>query len=530
MSQTQILGFPVDTRLLNITNSKVDFNGTPTDLVDVVATLEESSDITAVTAAYTAADVVVAAGAASALSTAVPLTTRGDLLTRGASANARLARGTSGYLLSNDGTDVAWRAPLFISVKDPAYGAVGNGSTDDTAAFTGALAALTVGGVLIVPPGTYKITSQIVIPEGVTIWGAGRRSVASPPTAQLITSSITGATAAITAASGSDITIRDLYVSGRASGSGNEIDFTGNSRRIRIENVTVNTSTTGAGIALGTGGYCIQSEVSGCTVVGAAIGFISSASCTSITWRQNYANNCTSVGYFIKGTYHALIACAADGNTLYGYTLDTAYGVGMVGCGAESSGRSALSFSTAENIAIVGFRSHLNNTAASASNSSFATINDSSTKITIIGGVDTSPNAATVNSVNSVSGSVGEDIDIRGTFTLPFSSAITAKEVRQNASWAVLQFDGTAGSPSIVAGRNATSITKNATGDYTITVRSPAQTRTLMAVGSAAGAGGAAISVGQVASTSNTVRIRTYNGNTGALTDSALINVSIDAV
>ncbi len=37
-----------------------------------------------------------------------PTTTRGDIITRGASANGRLAVGTSGYHLSSDGTDPSW--------------------------------------------------------------------------------------------------------------------------------------------------------------------------------------------------------------------------------------------------------------------------------------------------------------------------------------------------------------------------------------------------------------------------------------
>lgn len=50
------------------------------------------------------------------------LTTRGDLLTRDASTNVRLAIGTADYLLTSDGTDPAWVAPSFKSslfrVKD----------------------------------------------------------------------------------------------------------------------------------------------------------------------------------------------------------------------------------------------------------------------------------------------------------------------------------------------------------------------------------------------------------------------------
>ena len=38
------------------------------------------------------------------------LTTRGDLIRRGASAPERLALGASGYVLTSDGTDAAWAA------------------------------------------------------------------------------------------------------------------------------------------------------------------------------------------------------------------------------------------------------------------------------------------------------------------------------------------------------------------------------------------------------------------------------------
>jgi len=56
----------------------------------------------------------VAAGDDSRITGAIAastLTTRGDLITRGASAPQRLALGTSGKVLTSDGTDAAWAAP-----------------------------------------------------------------------------------------------------------------------------------------------------------------------------------------------------------------------------------------------------------------------------------------------------------------------------------------------------------------------------------------------------------------------------------
>lgn len=54
-----------------------------------------------------------ALGAFNALS---PLTTRGDLLTRDATNNVRLALGASGRYLYSDGTDASWRAPVAADI------------------------------------------------------------------------------------------------------------------------------------------------------------------------------------------------------------------------------------------------------------------------------------------------------------------------------------------------------------------------------------------------------------------------------
>ncbi len=54
------------------------------------------------------------------------------------------------------------------SVK--AYGAVGDGTTDDTAAVQ---AAITAGGVVLVPPGAYKITSTLTFTVGCLLVGMG---------------------------------------------------------------------------------------------------------------------------------------------------------------------------------------------------------------------------------------------------------------------------------------------------------------------------------------------------------------------
>ena len=62
----------------------------------------------------------------------------------------------------------------FIDVKTQ-YGAVGDGTTDDTAAFQAALEGLSAGELLI-PSGDYLISSALVVRDGVTLMGVGPRA------------------------------------------------------------------------------------------------------------------------------------------------------------------------------------------------------------------------------------------------------------------------------------------------------------------------------------------------------------------
>ena len=72
--------------------------------------------------------------------------------------------------------DGQWAAfaglPGVFNVKD--FGAVGSGSSDDTAGITAAITAAAIsGGVVYVPPGFYGISSTIFLESGVKLAGAG---------------------------------------------------------------------------------------------------------------------------------------------------------------------------------------------------------------------------------------------------------------------------------------------------------------------------------------------------------------------
>ena len=112
---------------------------------------------------------------------------QGDILYRGATGWARLAAGTKGSFLKTQGAGAnpIW-AEIAVSVKD--FGAVGDGVTDDTAAFQAWIAHLETGarfqsfpaftsGVArsgYIPEGEYQINGELRISVGgVSVFGAG---------------------------------------------------------------------------------------------------------------------------------------------------------------------------------------------------------------------------------------------------------------------------------------------------------------------------------------------------------------------
>ncbi len=63
----------------------------------------------------------------------------------------------------------------FTNVKWPAYGAVGNGVADDTAAVQAVFNTIGAqgGGAIFFPPGVYKMSAGLTLPAGVSLLGAG---------------------------------------------------------------------------------------------------------------------------------------------------------------------------------------------------------------------------------------------------------------------------------------------------------------------------------------------------------------------
>lgn len=63
----------------------------------------------------------------------------------------------------------------FVNVKNPPYGAMGDGVTDDTTAIQDAIDSLSSGGIVWFPPGSYITSADLdVAVDGINLMGAGR--------------------------------------------------------------------------------------------------------------------------------------------------------------------------------------------------------------------------------------------------------------------------------------------------------------------------------------------------------------------
>jgi hypothetical protein len=109
--------------------------------------------------------------AEAAFNALAPMTTTGDMVyDSSAAVAARLPIGAPSAHLMALSTGVPGWVSAVVNVM--AYGAKGNGTTDDTTAIQNAVNAVS-GGVVFVPPGTYPISKTITVPWNNTLIGSG---------------------------------------------------------------------------------------------------------------------------------------------------------------------------------------------------------------------------------------------------------------------------------------------------------------------------------------------------------------------
>lgn len=200
-----------------------------------------------------------------------------------------------------DDVDAALTA-LPINVKDPAYGAVGNGVTDDSAAIDAAIAACSAYSTLVFPAGTYLVSATVTLTvDYVTVRGPG----------VIKAKNSTNFTPVLSGSGRTGVVLQDIEIdcnkAGRASGQ----------------------STTFDGVAFPTSVDCICRNV----VVRNTLGY-SSSSATSLSASgatRFIADSCRifdagssatslpSDGFFVRGDGCKIVNC-----TVYRCT-DTAY-------------------------------------------------------------------------------------------------------------------------------------------------------------------------------------------------------------
>jgi hypothetical protein len=105
------------------------------------------------------------------------------------------------------------------------YGVVADGTTDDTAALTAAITALGGRGVVSLPKGSIKVTSQILLPAGVKLIGKGNTSDNTIPGATRILRAFTGSSATIVL--GDDCALELIDVDNNSQGTGECVQIKG---------------------------------------------------------------------------------------------------------------------------------------------------------------------------------------------------------------------------------------------------------------------------------------------------------------
>jgi hypothetical protein len=174
---------------LSVTNGD-GVSGNPTlDVASIGGLITAGTNVT-ITGSGTVASPYSISSTGSGGGTTSPLTTKGDVWGY-STTNARIPIGSNNQVLTADSTQtlgLKWSTPIttFFNVK--LYGAVGDGSHDDTSAIqsaiNAALATIESSGTVFFPAGIYKITSSLNCTnasvstggDAVTLRGEGQRA------------------------------------------------------------------------------------------------------------------------------------------------------------------------------------------------------------------------------------------------------------------------------------------------------------------------------------------------------------------
>jgi hypothetical protein len=237
---------------------------------------------------------------------------------------------------------------IWTNVK--AYGAVGDGVTDDTAAIYSAIDFLqqntqSRGGVLYFPVGQYKCSSPLSFAAYVPPNEGGVHNIiirGDGPQCTTIDFTAAGSgDPGITFNAGAQFGIEDILINGAPGngvviGNGNSVGADGYCAFFTIRNVRVQNC--------GINGFLFinayMGTMSDCwSAANAGIGFLFAGYHTSIDVNRCYASGNTGIGWSLNGmTYSSFTACGSD-NNVWGYAMTNMLGVTFTSCGSESNQR-----------------------------------------------------------------------------------------------------------------------------------------------------------------------------------------------
>lgn len=223
------------------------------------------------------------------------------------------------------------------NVKSPTYGALGDGSHDDTVAIQAALNAANAagGGVVYLPAGQYKISSALTMYNRITLRGDG----------DYVTNIVQTNTAAhgLVGASLIYVIIEHLRLTGPGTGTGEGINFTTEFDYCILRDMSA-TSWGSTGIEIEQPIVTNLTRVTSFSNGGAGIfihGNATTGAGTSVSFDSCWTHDNISNGFSIQNmTYCSFQACASDNQTAAGkagYRIDQCTGFTFSGCGSEGN-------------------------------------------------------------------------------------------------------------------------------------------------------------------------------------------------
>jgi hypothetical protein len=266
------------------------------------------------------------------------------------------------YLESAGATAIGYSTflgQLLVSVTN--FGAVGDGTTDDTAAVQAASDRVEArgGGIVFFPKGTYRINSAITIDTAGVSWVGAGRGVAIIKNFGTTTNALT-----VNVSGDCKITLRDFSITANTTSSGAGISFTAGNVP-KIENVGVALHRTGIATASVTGArlhsIVIDSTDDNASAVGVSLGIRGRLQAGEITSGTDNGTGVVASGAdsrlvdtYVTNFATGVTASGVDAQVTGGYIIGSTTGVTL--SGTDSKARNVEVESCTTGISMTGIR------------------------------------------------------------------------------------------------------------------------------------------------------------------------------